>query len=274
MGKNIRKSPFHQPNVNTASAAGRQQPQPQIYNISKSDFRDVVQQLTGSPLRSQEPLSRPPQNLPKPPSMRLQKIRPPPLTPLDRTHIPSSRPVPVPAPAPAPAPAPGSSITRPPLFAQSSPTMESPVSAYMRYLQSSILDAGPRQTPPYHQPQIPQPGVQFRAQPPPSAQLPTPPVPALLSPQMNGPAALPSPASQFLLPSPGFLNMLSPRSPMPLLSPGYQFPPPLTPLFPFSPIGQPGILGSVPQPPLSPGAFFPLSPSGLFPSPCPRWRDQ
>jgi len=82
MGKNIRKSPLHQPNF--ANNPARQQPQPQVYNISKNDFRNIVQQLTGSP--SHEPAPRPPNNLPKPPSMRLQKIRPPPLTPINLTY--------------------------------------------------------------------------------------------------------------------------------------------------------------------------------------------
>ena len=71
MGKNIRKSPLHQPNFANNNPA-RQQPQPQVYNISKNDFRNIVQQLTGSP--SQEPLPRPPNNPPKPQSMRLQRI--------------------------------------------------------------------------------------------------------------------------------------------------------------------------------------------------------
>ncbi|KAK7853761.1 protein haiku1 [Quercus suber] len=93
IGKNIRKSPLHQPNFANNNPAARQQPQPQVYNISKNDFRNIVQQLTGSP--SQEPLPRPPNNPPKPQSMRLQRIRPPPLTPINRPHIPP--PVPHPA---------------------------------------------------------------------------------------------------------------------------------------------------------------------------------
>uniref|UniRef100_A0A6V7QYU5 VQ domain-containing protein n=1 Tax=Ananas comosus var. bracteatus TaxID=296719 RepID=A0A6V7QYU5_ANACO len=66
MGKNIRKSPLHPsvsgagalPNVRppaaTAAPPAQQQqqqqpPQPQVYNISKNDFRSIVQQLTGTP---------------------------------------------------------------------------------------------------------------------------------------------------------------------------------------------------------------------------------
>jgi len=68
MGKNIRKSPLHQPNF--GNNAARQQPQPQVYNISKNDFQDIVQQLTRSP--SQEPPHRPPHRPPpKPKSMRM-----------------------------------------------------------------------------------------------------------------------------------------------------------------------------------------------------------
>ncbi|KAJ9171667.1 hypothetical protein P3X46_014999 [Hevea brasiliensis] len=291
MGKNIRKSPLHQPNF--ANNANRQQPQPQVYNISKNDFRNIVQQLTGSP--SQEPLPRPPQNPPKPQSMRLQKIRPPPLTPINRPHIPP----PVPAPALASPPVPfNNGFVRPGPFGHPAPTAsgdyawantaESPISAYMRYLQTSIMDPSPRTNlaqPPLQQQQAQGPGQiqpqqssgllpnpHVPALPSPRLNGPVPPVPNLLSQQMSGPALLPSPTSQFLLPSPtGFMNLLSPRSPYPLFSPGVQFPPPLTPNFAFP---QSGILGPGPQPPPSPGLVFPLSPTGFFPLSSPRWRDQ
>jgi len=115
---------------------------------------------------------------------------------------------------------------------------------------------------------------QIEAQNPSSGLLPNPAGPPPSSLRMGGPPLLPSPTSQFLMPSPsGFLNLYSPRSPYPMLSPGYQFPPPLTPNFAFSPMGQAGILGPGPQPPLSPGIVFPLSP-GFFPVSSPRWRDQ
>lgn len=298
MGKNIRKSPLHQPNF--ANNANRQQPQPQVYNISKNDFRNIVQQLTGSP--SHEPLPRPPQNPPKAQSMRLQKIRPPPLTPINRPHIPP----PIPAPPVASPPVPfNNGFVRPGQFGQPAPTMmpsmapgesawsntaESPISAYMRYLQNSIMDPSPRANlaqPPLQQPQAQGPG-QFQHQPPSSGLLPNPHVPALPSPRLNGPvppmpsvpspqmygaAVLPSPTSQFLLPSPtGYMNLLSPRSPYPLFSPGIQFPSPLTPNFALP--TQSGILGPGPQPPPSPGLVFPLSPTGFFPLSSPRWRDQ
>ncbi|KAL3743408.1 hypothetical protein ACJRO7_018671 [Eucalyptus globulus] len=306
MGKNIRKSPLHQPNFannnnnNNAAAANnnnhpnnaaRQQPQPQVYNISKNDFRSIVQQLTGSP--SQDPLPRPPNNPPKPQSMRLQKIRPPPLGPMNRPHMPPPAAIPA---APPPVPY-NNSFARPPQYGQPSPTpmppmeprdpfmqntTESPISAYMRYLQTSIFDNSPAgiQAPPHLLQQVP---GQVQNHPPPAGLLhnpsvppprmsgPMPPMPNLPSPQMNGPALLPSPTSQYLLPSPNsYFNYLSPRSPYPLLSPGFQFPPPLTPNFSFSSATQTGILGPGPQPPPSPGLAFPLSPSAFFPSP--RWR--
>ncbi|XWS62147.1 hypothetical protein CRYUN_Cryun07bG0186000 [Craigia yunnanensis] len=317
IGKNIKKSPLHQPNF--ANNAARQQPQPQVYNISKNDFRNIVQQLTGSP--SHDPLPRPPQNPPKPQSMRLQKIRPPPLTPINRPHIPPTVPVPAPAHAPAPIPPPASynNIVRPGQYGQPSPAMlqsmmpgdavwantaESPISAYMRYLQTSLMDPSPIRNqvqPQLHpavpgQPHAPPPSSGLLPNPPisalpsprgingpvtpmpnlPSPRMngPVPPMPNLPSPRMNGPALLPSPTSQFLLPSPtGYMNLLSPCSPYPWLSPGVQFPP-MTPNFAFSPMGQSGILGPGPQPPPSPGLVFPLSPSGYFPCPSPRWRDQ
>ncbi|XP_042489138.1 protein HAIKU1-like [Macadamia integrifolia] len=233
MGKNIKKSPLHQPNFTNT----RRQSQPQVYNISKNDFRSFVQQLTGSP--SQDPLPRPPQNPPKHPSMRLQKIRPPPLTPINRHQISPSAIVPA----------------------------ESPISAYMRYLQNSIIDSGPRPTQP----------------PSSSGLLSTPPPPAFPSlgthafpsPHGNAPDLLLSPTSQFLLQSPSsFLNLSSPRSPHPLISPSFQYPPPLTLNFAYSPMSQSGILGPGPQPAPSPGNLFPSSLSEFFPIPSPRWRDQ
>ncbi|KAI3453412.1 hypothetical protein Pfo_010075 [Paulownia fortunei] len=315
MGKNIKKSPLHQPNF---ASAARQQPQPQVYNINKNDFRNVVQQLTGSPLR--DPPPRPPQNHPKP---QIIGYRDRPQVPI-HPHLS----IPVPAQAQPSVPLPyANNFARPPppvQYDQPSPnillpptptdvwsnTTESPISAYMRYLQNSIIDSGPRQPqslPQTHlQPQFPArnlpqshllpnpvmppfPSPRVNGPPPtlPSPRLSGPP-PLLASPLMNGPLPtlpsprtngppplLPSPTSQFLLPSPtGFLNLLSPRSPYPLLSPGYQHPPPISPNFSFSSVGQSGILGPGPHPPPSPGYGFPLSPSGFFPLPSPRWRNQ
>ncbi|KAH1106553.1 hypothetical protein J1N35_010321 [Gossypium stocksii] len=312
-GKNIRKSPLHQPNF--GNNATREQPQHQVYNISKNDFRNIVQQLTGSPSRN-DPFPKPPQNPSKPQSMRLQKIRPPPLTPMGRPHIPAAAPAPVPAPAPAPSHAPASvpppahynnSLVRPGQYGQPSTgmlqpmipgdaiwanTAESPISAYMRYL----IDPSPvgKQVQPQLYPPVP---GDPHVPPPSSGLLPNPPMSALPSPTvngavpqmpnppsqqmngsvppipMNGPALLPSPPSQFLWPSPTGF--------MNLLSPRSPYPllspgvqfPPMTPNFAFSPIVQPGVLGPGPQPPPSPGFAFPLSPSGFFPFPSPRWSD-
>ncbi|KAK6934984.1 VQ protein [Dillenia turbinata] len=305
LGKNIRKSPLHQPNFANNNNTRPQPPQPQVYNISKNDFRNIVQQLTGSPSRG-EPLPRPPHRPPKSPNMRLQRIRPPPLNPpINRPHMPAPAPapalVPAPVPIPGPVPVPGGPVAiqgpphpydggfvRPAQFGQPSPTplppltpgdavwantAESPISAYMRYLQNSFIEPGPRPTHPQPWTQPPQVPAQVPAHPPSSGLLPNPPVPPFPSPRLNGPAVLPSPTSQYLLPSPSaYLNLVSPRSPYPLLSPGYQFPPPLTPNFSFSPSAQSGILGPGPQPPPSSG-FFPLSPSGFFPVSSPRWRE-
>ncbi|KAL8495888.1 hypothetical protein ACS0TY_019855 [Phlomoides rotata] len=316
IGKNIKKSPLHQPNF---ASAARQQPQPQVYNINKNDFRNIVQQLTGSPLR--DPPPRPPQNHPRPPNNRLQRVRPPPLAPTARPQVPIHPQMPIRMPIQGqpsgPMPYPNNHGRPPPptmQYDQLSPnllpptpndvwsnTTESPISAYMRYLQNSIMDSGPQHPqsqpqfpgqnpPPYlpHNSGMPQfPNSRANGPPP---NLPSPrfngPPPLLASPRMNGPPGLPSPrtngpppllpspTSQFLLPSPsGFLNLMSPRSPYPLLSPGYDYPPPISPNFSFSSVGQSGILGPGPHPPPSPGYGFPLSPA-FFALPSPRWRNQ
>ncbi|KAL8152783.1 hypothetical protein V2J09_010543 [Rumex salicifolius] len=284
IGKNIKKSPLHQPNFSSTNAGNhttnnpaKQQLQPQVYNISKTDFRSVVQQLTASPLHSQDPLPpRPPNNQPKNPSNRLQRIRPPPLGPINRPIIPNLTPAPLPAPVPRQPPpmqgqpmamAPGQPVqisynnnfARPPYqFRPPSPGMPpfnpnwpnpalSPISAYMQQLQSCIND--PSLMPSPQPPLLPSPQFQ--------PQLPVLPFP---SPTMNGPPLLPSPNSQFYLPSPSmaspsnFFNLLSPTSrspyPFPFPSPGSAFPP-LIPNFSFPPMGPPGILGPGPQPPFS-----------------------
>ncbi|XP_010516696.1 PREDICTED: protein HAIKU1-like [Camelina sativa] len=377
-GKSIRKSPLHQSSFasnvhNNATTAGRPQNQPQVYNISKNDFRSIVQQLTGSPAR--ESLPRPPQNNnpPKPQNTRLHRIRPAPLTQINRPAVPLPTMVPPPshpqfARPPPPQPPFPQGTQQPMMMGHGdqfwSNTAESPVSEYMRYLQSSLGNPGPsgnqmqpgheqrpyvpghEQQPyvpsheqrPYsqgyeHQPYMPhQPQPQSQPQPqphmmpgsqprvnmqgplqpnqyvPPPGLVPSPvprnlpsprfnaPVPVtptlpsprfnqmyggFPSPRYNGFGPLHSPTSQFLLPSPtGYPNMFSPRSPYPLLSPGVQYPQPLTPNFSFSQIPQPGSLGTGAGPgpgpglpPPSPGAMFPLSPSGFFPVSSPRWSD-
>ncbi|XP_068634900.1 protein HAIKU1-like [Aristolochia californica] len=275
IGKNIRKSPIHQSNFTNP----KQQPQPQVYNISKNDFRNIVQQLTGSPSQEPPPMAPlvPPHNPPKSPSLRLQKIRPPPLSPIARPPIaaPVRGQVPFHSTNPSMNPAANSMFFNrspqpsysplPPIDMTWSQPAESPISAYMRYLQNSIIDSGSKQSPPAPHPQA------LSS----SGLLPTPPPPAFPSPRGNGPALLPSPTSQFLMSSPtSFLNLLSPRPSYPLLSPGFQYSPPFTPNFSFSPLPQSsGILGPVPQLPLSPGLLFPPSPTGFRPVLSPRWRE-
>lgn len=269
IGKNIRKLPLHHPNNNFANAT-RQRSLPQVYNINKNDFRNLVQQLTGSPAR--ETMPRPVNYSPKPQSQRLQKIRPPPLTPINRPPIwihhpgPGQGPV---CPAKGPPVRYGNNnvfVRPPPQFSQPSPMLMTPqnpppggnvaeslVSLYMQGLHNLIIDTVPGQ------PQgPPQPQPQFISSAP--GLLPNPPAQPLISPRMGVPQPLlPSPDSRFLLPSPsGFLNMMSPRSLYPLPSPGYQFPPPLSPSFGFPPMSPTGILG----------------PAGFFPVSSPGWRDQ
>ncbi|KAJ0110701.1 hypothetical protein Patl1_03498 [Pistacia atlantica] len=217
MGKNIRKSPLHQPNFAANNNANRQQPQPQVYNISKNDFRNIVQQLT----------------------------------------VPAPAPAPMPAPLPPPFPynnnlmrphAPyGQAMSQ---YGQLQPmapwdnsawpnTAESPISAYMRDLQNP--SSGLLPNPPM--PGLPSPRVNGPG--------PVPLMPNLPSPRMNGPPLLPSPTSQFLLSSPtGYMNLLaqfpppltpnfafSPMAQSGILGPGPQ--PPLSPgaFFPLSPSG-------------------------------------
>lgn len=378
MGKSIRKSPLNQPNsiFNTTFISGRHhQPYPQVvYNINKDDFKEVVQKLTGSPSHVRPPPQS--HNSPKPQSTRLQRIRPPPLS-----NVRSPAPV---APQLVPfnnALLPGGPPAPPPQFIQPSHTpfqgdmtwannnnvvAESPISAYMRYFQNSVVDhpgsmgdqfqpqpqsysypphtqipAGnvlqvlqPQPQPyPTLQTQVPSNVLQLQPQPhppqtqvpagnvlqphsPSSALFPNPPDPILHSPRSNGiivpmnatnptlpmnansssgdqsnpfvpgfpspqtnePPILPSPTSQFPLPSPpdyNYMNILSPGSLYPpLLSPGtIEFISSLIPNFPLSPYSQPEILGPGAQPPLSPG-LFPMSPTGLFPITSPRWGDE
>lgn len=115
----------------------QQQHQPPVYNINKSDFREVVQKLTGSP--AHERLSAPqPIQQPKPASSRLHRIRPPPLAQL------SNRPPPLLNNAASLNPSSISSAVQPlsplPPFPTVHAAAESPISAYMRYLQNSTTN--------------------------------------------------------------------------------------------------------------------------------------
>lgn len=231
--------------------AQQHQHQPPVYNINKNDFRDVVQKLTGSPAHERFSTPPPPIHQPKPASSRLQRIRPPPLAQI------SNRPPPLLNGAVAPPPQPPfGAMARshaplsplPPLPAVHA-SAESPVSAYMRYLQNSMSAFDPHQKQasgfsPRWSNLAPQQQNHPAPPPPPPQQqgiLPPPPAPAMMASH-----------SQFQLPtSPlpfGCLN--SPRSPYPSL---------LSPNLLLSPSS--GQLG-FPQLPLSP----------TVPLPSPRWR--
>lgn len=223
----------------------QQQHQPPVYNINKNDFRDVVQRLTGSP--AHERFSTPPPiQPPKPPSSRLQRIRPPPLVQI------SNRPPPLPQinnPMSCGNPTGGGSAPvagffggqRQPLsplppFPAVHAAAESPISAYMRFLQSSVPSAA---------------SPKWNNLPPPQMPPPPPQPPALHQQQQNiPPPSQGFPQFQMLPPtSPlAFGCVPSPRSPYALLSPSLL----------FSPTGQLGF----PQ--------LPLSPS--LPVPSPRWK--
>ncbi|KVH99732.1 VQ motif-containing protein 9 [Cynara cardunculus var. scolymus] len=221
----------------------QQQHQPPVYNVSKSDFRDVVQKLTGSP--AHERVTNPVQPV-KPQSSRLQRIRPPPLE-----HV-GNR--------PPPNAVAGGVLPQNPSFRQGhvsgnffnnqrpqqqhhqplSPlpplpavhaTAESPISAYMRCFQTngtSISGPSPRWN-------------SFTPPPPPP-----PPLNTTVQPRSPTAAATDIPAPSSPLP---FGCLHSPKSQYPMLSPG----------FPFSPTNQFGFQ-----------QLTPLSPTP--PAPSPRWK--
>ncbi|KAJ0085938.1 hypothetical protein Patl1_08565 [Pistacia atlantica] len=129
INQNQPPQPQHQQNLQH-----QHQHQPPVYNINKNDFRDVVQKLTGSP--AHERFSTPPPiHQPKPPSSRLQRIRPPPLV-----HV-GNRPPPM-----LPStnntsnnnfiPRSTAPLSPLPPFPAVHAAAESPVTAYMRYLKN------------------------------------------------------------------------------------------------------------------------------------------
>ncbi|CAN8245824.1 unnamed protein product [Cochlearia groenlandica] len=178
IGKNIRKDQSNQ----------QQNTQVLVYNINKTDFRSIVQQLTG--LGSTTSLVNPPpqSTTPKPPNSRLVKVRPAPLTQVN-SHLPppvQSYPI--------------ASEPVHPLNQFSVNPAESPISAYMRYLiESSPVGNRPQSL----------------------NQNPVQPSTGLFPPQQTGPSQMlfHSPVSQFVLSPP------TPRSPFPLLSPNFAFSP-------------------------------------------------
>ncbi|KAL2339938.1 hypothetical protein Fmac_007878 [Flemingia macrophylla] len=241
-----------QPNPIHAHAHAAQQHQPPVYNINKNDFRDVVQKLTGSPAHDR--ISTPPPiHQPKPPSSRLQRIRPPPLPQISNRPPPLINNPTMPRPQlPTNANAfsfnnfnafsrPSAPLSPLPPFPTVHAPAESPISAYMRDLQS-IVDSN-KQFSGFSVPPLPQP------QP-----LPLPPPPQVHQQQEQPPPNLQqgmvsSQATSFQMPSPpvpfGCLN--SQLASYPLLSPGLL----------FSPTS--GQLG------------LPLSPTAV-PVPSPRWK--
>ncbi|KAA8528303.1 hypothetical protein F0562_035658 [Nyssa sinensis] len=224
----------------------QQQHQPPVYNINKSDFRDVVQKLTGSP--AHERFSTPPPiHPPKPPSSRLQRIRPPPLVhvgnrppPLLNNAVPSQLPPqngflnrnnPVNTTGAATS---GNFINNQRQLAPLSPlppfptvhaAAESPISAYMRLLQNSIttVDSDPKRFPalsPLAPLVSPRWNNLAHSQPPQhQQQLQPPPQSILPSPRSTAQSHLLMPSSPLPF---GWLP--SPRSPYPLLSPSSRYP--------------------------------------------------
>ncbi|KAK7311642.1 hypothetical protein RJT34_09913 [Clitoria ternatea] len=256
LSQKISKPLIKKPTFDSSSSSSTQppvQPQPQqnlqhqppVYNINKNDFRDVVQKLTGSPAHDR--ISTPPPiQQPKPPSSRLQRIRPPPLPQITNRPPPllNARPLPLPNGNVNVLPFNNFSAFGRPLAPLSPlppfPTVhapaESPISAYMRDLQNlaSTVDSNSKQFSgfsPLAPPVQPQPPQEQQSM-----------VPS---------ATAPPPASMFQMPSSpasfGCLN--SQLSSYPLLSPGLLFSP------------NSGQLG-FPQLPLSP----------TVPVPSPRWR--
>ncbi|CAN4122318.1 unnamed protein product [Withania somnifera] len=232
-----------------SSDAGPQnlQQQPPVYNINKSDFRDVVQKLTGSPAHERI-ATPPPIQQPKAASSRLQRIRPPPLAQI------SNRPPPF-------VNASNNAVTgggiscggfvggqRPvqahplsplPPFPAVHAAAESPISAYMRFLQNSITSGStdsdtkrfttglsplplfqlPQPLPLPHQQNIPPPPTASSSVLPSFTAFPSSPLPF---------GCLPSPKSPYGLLSPGLL-----------LSPSHQLGFQQLPLSPTVPVSSP-----------------------------------
>ncbi|KAL3634008.1 hypothetical protein CASFOL_021062 [Castilleja foliolosa] len=252
-----------------------QSQQPAVYNINKNDFRDVVQKLTGSP--SHERLPTPPlpaATHPRPPSSRLQRIRPPPLSQINNRPNQISQIHPHPQNGGGQRPPPPQVQQFPPVH----PGAESPISAYMRFLQNapSPLYGGPR-------PDSLPPQNVFGQRPPP---LPLSPMhPAAESPisaymrylQSSAPSPMwnggsrPNQQNEFgqrPLPPPPFSPLQPAESPVSAYMRFLQSPGGVGPRPPHPPFAAP----SQPQPPTPPGAFpaaMPLSPLpfGCIPSP-------
>ncbi|XP_075516865.1 VQ motif-containing protein 9-like [Primulina tabacum] len=118
-----------------------QSQQPPVYNINKNDFRDVVQKLTGSPSHERFP-TPPPVSQPRPSSSRLQRIRPPPLVQIGNRPPQLTQVVPRP-PNDADKREVGQPLPPLPPFPSVHPAAESPISAYMRFIQNSSIPSAP-----------------------------------------------------------------------------------------------------------------------------------
>ncbi|XP_010499833.1 PREDICTED: protein HAIKU1-like [Camelina sativa] len=253
IGQNIKKTPLHQPDFSYGigiASARSQQPQPQVYNIvGENGFRSLPQPPQ-NPLKPQQKKIRPaaqtqinwprdphPSRVVAQPTHELV-VRPPPMQPYMHQ---GSQPM---------------TGHEEQLFSN---TAESPVSVYMRCLQSSLGDSGPngnqmQSSHEYHQP--PQTHIHH-------------------SPRFSG-AARDKP----ILPTPPRFNCQqqqiynnSLHTPSPRFN-GRGILPTPTRGSTFSSMGQLGILGpgSLPQHPASSGLVFPSSPYGLFPNSSPRYR--
>lgn len=231
-----------------------QQQQPPVYNINKSDFRDVVQKLTGSP--AHERMSTPPPiHQPKPPSSRLQRIRPPPLVQIGNRPSPLlsvAGPTFLPT-VGGPRPAQTQPLSPLPPFPAVHAAAESPISAYMRFLHTSFTATATA---------VDSDSKRFSAGLPPLAPLASPRWNSFAPQQQQHPLFPPPPQQQNIPPPPATLPQFpampssplpfsclpSPRSPCALLSPNLL----------LSPGGQLGF----PQLPLSP----------TVPVPSPTWK--
>ncbi|CAA2982068.1 Hypothetical predicted protein [Olea europaea subsp. europaea] len=218
--ENINQNPQSQPPQNNLQQ--QQQQQPPVYNINKNDFRDVVQKLTGSPAHERPtPVSQP-----RPPSSRLQRIRPPPLAQIINRPPPLAQ---VPASGPDPSQMDGLAgglravqpfSPLPPLPAVHA-AAESPISAYMRYLQCSISSSSgalPRwnSLAQSQQQQRSPPASSSTASPLSFPTLPLSPLPFGCVPSPRSPYAVPSPSLFLPTGQLGFPHLpLSPTPPVP-----------------------------------------------------------
>lgn len=252
-----KKNPFDQPNQLQPRPSSQQPPnqnlqgqqQPPVYNINKSDFRDLVQKLTGSP--AHERLSTPPPiHPPKPQSTRLQRIRPPPLVHVSNHPPPLLNSVILPPQQQLLTTASNPSATN--TFIQRSTTplsplppfpavhaaSDSPVSAYMRYLQNTISVVDSNRQFSGFSPLAPLVSPRWNNQAASKQQFP---MQQGINPSQSAGMVSPQAQLRFHLPtSPlpfGCLN--SPRSPYPLLSPSLLLSPYAFPLSPTVPVSSP-----------------------------------